>query len=479
MVFTIIRPVSCNGLRCKEISITKKMIFFYGAFTMAQRVFGLVVGLVAIILLARALGPTDFGLYSIIISASMLAAIPAQFGLPNFLLREIASSTGPSNASAVMAWGNVLWVKAIAYFAIPSWLLVLTGLWIFEVAPFRELLIETSIFFVIAITGARIEIVCEALKGLGIVALGSFASMVIKPGVLLVAFLILSKMGDLTLYTSLLAYLASNLVALAASGFTLASVGLFLPGVFKPTPEDERVKIRRLQRDYYRSMRQFALMSFSHRAIGQVGIQVLGIFGMSEQAGVFRFAMQLNIATEIAIQTVNSFSSPRLSQAYSSNTMKEFSIVAGASSWVMTILVGGYVALLWFFGGPMVEFLLGGEYSDALPAAFVLAIGTFIASLCGSSYVCLIMARREQLTGRILVGSLMASILLNFSLAFYWGAFGAAVAHAAVTASIAISSALFVVKVIGVRADIFAHLDIPFQSPFVRRLRSKRQVDRG
>lgn len=469
--------MSRHGPRRKEISILKNTIVFSGAFTMVQRVFGLVVGLVAIILIARALGPTDFGLYSIIISASMLAGIAAQFGLPNFLLREIASSTGRSNASAVMAWGNMLWLKAVLYFAIPMWLFVLAGLWIFEVAALRQLLIEASIFFVIAITGARIEIVCEALKGRGIVALGSFPSMVVKPGGLLVAILILSKMGDLTLYTALLAYLASNLVALAVSGFTLARVGLLLPGVFKPTHEEARAKILQQQQDYYRSMRQFALMSFSHRAIGQVGIQVLGLLGMPEQAGVFRFAMQLNIAAEIAIQTVNSFSSPRLAQAYSSKNIDDFSIVAGASAWVMTVLVGGYVAVLSLLGGPVVELLLGAEYSGALPAAFVLAFGTFIASFFGSSYVCLIMARREQLTGKILVGSLMASILITFSLAFYWGAYGAALAHAAIIASIAISSALFANKVIGVRTDIFAHLALPLRSAYVGRLRSERHVD--
>lgn len=445
---------------------------------MAQRVFGLVVGLVAIILLARALGPTDFGLYSIIISASMLAGIAAQFGLPNFLLREIASSTGRGNASAVMAWGNMLWLKAVLYFAIPLWLIVLAGLWIFEVAALRELLIKMSIFFVIAVTGARIEIVCEALKGRGIVALGSFPSMVVKPGGLLLAILVLSKVGDLTLYSALLVYLASNLVALAVSGFTLARVGLLLPGVFKPTDEEERAKILRQQQVYYRSMRQFAVMSFSHRAIGQVGIQVLGLLGMPEQAGVFRFAMQINIAAEIAIQTVNSFSSSRLAQAYSSKKMKDFSIVAGASAWVMTVLVGGYVAVLSILGGPAVELLLGAEYSGALPAAFVLAFGTFIASFFGSSYVCLVMARRERLTGKILVGSLMASIVMTFPLAFYWSVFGAALAHAVTIALVAISSALFTIKAIGVRTDIFAHLALPLQGAFVGRLRSEREVDR-
>ncbi|MGC5198199.1 lipopolysaccharide biosynthesis protein [Aphanothece microscopica] len=461
----------------REFVIINKAIIFSGTFTIVQRLFGLVAGLVAIILLARSLGPTDFGLYSIIISGSMLASIAAQFGLPNFLLREIASSTGQSYASAVMAWGNRLWLKAVIYFAMPLWLLVTAGMWIFQVTDLRSLLIQTSIFFVIAITGARMEIVCEALKGLGIVALGSFPSMVIKPGGLLIAIVILLRMGDLTLCTAMLAYLASNLISLAVSGLTLAKFGLFLPGIFKRTPEDERKMILQRQHHYYRSMLQFALMSFSHRAIGQIGIQVLGMLGMPEQAGLFRFAMQLNIGAEIAVQTVNSFSSSRLAQSFSLKNIEQFSRVVGASAWVMTILVGGYIGVLWLLGGPVIDFLIGSEYSGALPVAFVLALGTFVASLFGSSYVCLIMAGQERMTGRILVGALMLSILMTFFFARYWDAFGAAVAHATIIAFIAAASALIATKTIGVRSDIFSHLALPFRSGLFRRLRSERGGD--
>lgn len=450
---------------------------FSGAFTIAQRVFGLVAGLLAIVLLARALGPSDFGLYSIVISASMLASIAAQFGLPNFLLREIASSTGPSDAAAVMAWGNMLWIKAVLYFAIPLWIAGLVIMLIFDVASVQELLIQTSIFFAISITGARIEIVCEALKGVGVVALGSFPSMVVKPGGFLVAIFISLNMNDLNLYTAMIAYLASNLVALAVSGFILSKHGLLLPGLLKGTAHADREQILRRQHQYYRSMRQFAMMSFSHRAIGQVGIQVLGLLGMPEQAGLFRFAMQLNIGAEIATQTVNSFSSPRLAQTYSRGDLDGFSMVAGASAWIMTILVGGYIVALWLLGSLLINLLIGEAYSDALLSAFILAIGTFISSLFGSSYVCLIMTRHEKLTGKILAVALIVSVFLTLALSIYYGALGAATVHAAIVASIAISSALFAKKATGVRPDVFAHFSLPLRNGVIRRLRSDRQVD--
>lgn len=451
---------------------------FSGAFTIAQRVFGLVAGLLAIVLLARALGPSDFGFYSIIISASMLASIAAQFGLPNFLLREIASSTGPSDAAAVMAWGNLLWIKAVLYFAIPLWIIGVITLMIFEVVSLQEVLIQASIFFAISITGARIEIVCEALKGMGVVALGSLPSMVVKPGGLLVAILISLKVNDLTLYTAMIAYLLSNLAALVVSGFILSKYGLLLPGLLKRTTHDDRNQILRRQHQYYRSMRQFAMMSFSHRAIGQVGIQVLGLLGMPEQAGLFRFAMQLNIGAEIATQTVNSFSSPRLAQTYSRGDLGGFSEVAGASAWVMTFLVGGYIVALCLLGGPLVNLLIGEVYIGAMSSAFTLAIGTFIASLFGSSYVCLIMTRHEQATGKILAVALIASIFLTLVASVYYGALGAAIVHAAIVASIAILSAVFAKKATGVRSDIFAHLSLPLRRGVTRRLRSERQVDR-
>ena len=62
----------------------------------------LALGLFTAILLARELGATGLGTYSIALATAILVGLPVDFGLPNLVMREIAHSRTDPDSGIVM-----------------------------------------------------------------------------------------------------------------------------------------------------------------------------------------------------------------------------------------------------------------------------------------------------------------------------------------------------------------------------------------
>lgn len=64
-------------------------------------VFRLAAGMLVIVLLARALGPAEFGTFTLYLSVATLLSVPISLGLPTFILREMGAN--PARYPALMA----------------------------------------------------------------------------------------------------------------------------------------------------------------------------------------------------------------------------------------------------------------------------------------------------------------------------------------------------------------------------------------
>src|SRR5699024_3562617 len=79
-----------------------------GIVTIAIKVLGLGFSLLTAIVLARVLGPEQYGIYSYVLAIVSILAIPAMFGLPSLIVRETAK------AEVKQEWGKMrgLWFWA-------------------------------------------------------------------------------------------------------------------------------------------------------------------------------------------------------------------------------------------------------------------------------------------------------------------------------------------------------------------------------
>src|SRR5690554_7702772 len=63
-----------------------------GLASIAIKIFGLGLSLLTAIILARTLGPEQYGVYSYVLAIVSILAIPAMFGLPSWIVRETAKA---------------------------------------------------------------------------------------------------------------------------------------------------------------------------------------------------------------------------------------------------------------------------------------------------------------------------------------------------------------------------------------------------
>lgn len=63
-----------------------------GLASIAIKVFGLGFSLLTAVVLARVLGPEQYGIYSYVLAIVSILAIPAMFGLPSLIVRETAKA---------------------------------------------------------------------------------------------------------------------------------------------------------------------------------------------------------------------------------------------------------------------------------------------------------------------------------------------------------------------------------------------------
>jgi O-antigen/teichoic acid export membrane protein len=151
-----------------------------GAGSLAIKAATTLLGFVLAILLARILGPEGYGIYAYVFALVSVLAIPAQFGLPNLIVRETAK------ANVNKHWGLMLgvWRWATVMTGVFSAILVFIAAgmaWLF-VDRFSDRQLETFLWGLtlvplIALANLR----GAALRGLHKVVLGQIPERVLRP----------------------------------------------------------------------------------------------------------------------------------------------------------------------------------------------------------------------------------------------------------------------------------------------------------
>lgn len=133
------------------------------------------------VLLARALGPEGYGVYSFALSILMMLSIPIQAGLPNLVVRETAKACEIEDWPLV--WGISRWaVRLICYFSLFLIAIIAVILWVMQdrIGSPREDVFWKGMLLIPLI--AMIMAQGAAIRGLGRVCLGQLSDSVLRPG---------------------------------------------------------------------------------------------------------------------------------------------------------------------------------------------------------------------------------------------------------------------------------------------------------
>ena len=383
----------------------------------AMRLLSIPVGLVASIILARALGPEAFGRYAFVMALIPLLALPVAAGLPQLLTREAARYS--QSGSWGLYHGGVrtahLWVIAVSGIIVASYFLGghVVGLW---PTVGKWSLLGLAIFM-IPLTGLN-AVRNGAIKGLGHPALAELPSQLIQPVLVLTALGGVYLSGALTERTAILSQLA------AASATLVFATCLFL----KVSPK-RLVQVEHRLGHWFYALLPFTLIGFVSTFNNQVGIVLLGVIGSDESVAAMRVAERGAQFVLLSLSMVNLVISPPIVRAHRSGDQERLQQLSRNSARLSLMIALPIGVLLIGFGKPVISLAFGEDYvSISYVPLVILVCAQIINIFFGSVGQLLSMSGYEKDTLKGQVIAIIVNISLCYILIPRYGAVGASIA---------------------------------------------------
>ncbi|SDF50426.1 Membrane protein involved in the export of O-antigen and teichoic acid [Salipiger thiooxidans] len=393
---------------------------------LALRVGGLGVSFGLGVLLARVMGPTEFGIYTFVLAILTLLMLPAKFGLPSLMTREIAKAGEDApQIGMVLRWGRMWSLTASILVSAIS----LLALWIFHER------IEGVSPWIVALTFLNVPLLTFAffdsavLRGLKKPVASQFPENVFRP----LMMMILAGAVSLAVTGSRMsADTALILNAVAATGALIVVRWLTvtsLPAEARsgdgiPRPDKETRSV------WFRAVLALALSGGIQSLNEQIDILSLGFFGEAADVGIYRVASRGAFLVYFALLSVGMVASPYFARYRKEGRMKELQGIVTVASRAIFLAALVPAVLMIVFATPVMTLVFGAEYAaGALPLA-ILCAGQLANAATGASIQLMNMSGHEGTVARAVTFGAVCNVVLNLSLVPFYGPTGAAIATA-------------------------------------------------
>lgn len=393
-----------------------------GMGSLAVKVVSLLLGFVLAVLLARVLGPENYGIYGFTLALVRLVAIPAQVGLPNLVVRETAKAGARENWALMRG----IWRWATNYVVISSVLLlgcVWLGLFLFDDrlsdSRFEALIVALPLIPLVALGNIR----AGALRGLHLVVLSQIPEKIIRISVFIIFSLVFLLMMDGETFNASRA-LGLNVLAAATAFFLGATI------LWKVRPAGVRnessIQIKASQ--WRRAVIPLAMISGLQFLNSHADILLLGLLRGDREVGLYRVAVQFANLVVFGLGAINMVLHPHIAKLHMNGEHEKLQRLAILSARVVFILALPPVLVFVLFGPWLLGTIFGDEYSPAYVPLAILVIGQLVNAGMGSVGALLNMTGHESDTARVMLGTFIMNIVLNLVLIPQFGIGGAATA---------------------------------------------------
>lgn len=376
-----------------------------------------------VVILARLLGAEGYGIYAYAYALVSLLSVPAEFGLPNLVLRETAAALAKREwglMAGVWHWaGRTTGTLALALALIAGGFVWVRGERISgeQLATFAWGLTLVPLVALGNLRGA-------ALRGLHKVIQGQLPEQVLQPGVFIMLVLggaVLSPMGRLG---------PSAVMALQALAAALAfAIGARLLVRATPSPAQHASPLYAGRR-WLSSTLLLAFTSGMQLINQRTGILMLGLFAAPTDVGLFRVAAQASVLVSFGLGAMNVVVAPQFARLYALGDKARLQRVVTASARAILFFTVPVAAIFLLFGEPLLTLVFGAEFAPAYAPLAILTLGQLVNSAAGSVGFLLNMTGHERDTARGVAIAAMGNIVLNLILIPPLGTNGAALATA-------------------------------------------------
>ncbi len=382
---------------------------------MVLRILNTILMLLNGVLLARLLGPEQYGIYVFVLSVVALLGIPTQEGLPTLIVREVAKEYQSNNwrnlkgllmlsnyfvivystltiiVSAITAWNiwNPTDIKAISFF------------WALSLLP------------LVAFGNAR----GATLRGFHKVVQGNLPEQLIRP-LVTVSLLAVSMLVGLEVSSALAVQytLLGAFIAFLAGAILLI---INMPKGLKFNKPSYKLK------EWSKSLVPLILWSSIDILNSQVAIILLGLLSSEENVALFKIGYQTASFVAIGLLVVNPVIAPHIVRMYNNSEIKILQKLLVTTSILVTLAAVPIFLIFIFFGHTLLGFVFGDIYTAAYNTLLFISIAQLINVMLGSGGLILNMTDNAKSTLNGSFISAFINILLCFLLIPLFGLNGA------------------------------------------------------
>lgn len=393
-----------------------------GVGILALKVVNRVLSLAVAVLLARQLGPENYGVYAYALALVALISAPVKLGLPTLLVREVATYQlrgqrrylrgAVRRANQVVA---VLSLSLVAALAGGAWLM--SG----RIAPDRVSTLAWAVLLVPI--GALGSLRGATLRGLRRVVAGELPEKALVPG-LLVVFVVAATAAGVSLGPAgaMALHVASACAAFLAGAWLLR----------RALPEGTRQASWAFEdRRWLASVVPLAFIVSLRMLQQQTDVLMLGFLAGAEDVGVYRVVLTGSQLVAFAYEALSTALGPHAARLHAAGDTPRLQRLVTWNTRAMFAVGLPVGAVLIVAGGPILGVVFGNEFRRGHLALVVLCIAQLVNVGTGSASLLLTMTGHERVTARSLAWSAAANVILNALLIPVFGMIGAAAATAA------------------------------------------------
>lgn len=380
---------------------------------------GAAIALAVNTLLARHLGPEQFGIYALIISITNLGATIALIGQPMVIVKKTASYVASQELMLLRGLIEKSYKWSITG-AVP--LIIFGIIFAYETQHYSwktPLLIGlATIPFIVAN-----QIRAAFLRGLNYIVLADVPELILRPTLMLLTLAIAIYLNTIDQY-AVPAILLQLMAVIISFIF-----GRWILYIYSPK-ELRHIKPKYQSKKWFLDGLSFLWISILSLLEGQISLFLLGTIKGSKDVGLYQAAFQLVTIVIFGLMSVNMTLQPKLATAWATKNKalsQRFVSEASQLSIAIALLTGG---MLIIFHDTFLS-LFGEEYKEAGTALQILIIGQIFNALAGSCGVVLSMTGHQS----DVIRGIIIALIINATLCIFfipnWGITGAAVAVSA------------------------------------------------
>lgn len=376
----------------------------------AVRVVGMGLTFVIGVQLARYLGPEQYGVYAAVIAVAALLTVPAQFGLPQLITREV--SVGLATGDHARVRGALFWFTATIIAA--GCVMMAIGWFGMQLWPWSKMETLTA-----AYAWGLATIPIAALIALGLGALRGFHRVVSAQ--VYEALLRPALMAQLMLLVFILSGQMTAAMAIALQVVAgLATLFVIIWHLIRITPKAVRAATPKpAEADWIRSALPMTGTEVMRTIDGQYPVLLIGALAPLDELGIFRVALGVSALIGFLSTAVNLVIMPHIAQLYAEQKIRQLELIAVASA---AIIVAGSAAMtmgLYIFGRPLIGWAFGDAFAPAWGPLLLIAISYIINGIFGSAAMILNMCGQESKLAQIYFVGPVVGIALTLVL-FQW-----------------------------------------------------------